>query len=463
MEQGRRESLRGTFGEMRTFLAIWAGQLVSGLGSGLTGFAVPVVVYEKTGSPEQFGLLMFAWMVPSLLLSPFAGALVDRWDRRRVLVAADTGSAVITLVLAWLVLSGHFQVWQVFAASVAASVISAFQEPAFTASIAMLVPRRQYGRAMGLMQTVGSITQVSTPIISGVLVVTIGLGGIMLIDVASYLAAVGTLLLVRIPNPERTPGAAKPSLLADAAYGWSFLRARPGMFALLLFFMVTNFWMGFINPLLSPMVLAFTTPAMLGTIASVIGVGSLISGLALGVWGGPERRMRGIFLASLAAAVCTAGLGLRPSVVSITIAGFFFALCAPVMGATSSAIWLAKTPPEAMGRVMAVRRMTSMIMMPLAILASGPLAQRVFEPMLMPGGALAGSVGAVIGVGKGRGIALMFLCLGAVLVLTTVVGALVPRIRNVERDVPDAPHPAPAPPPAAAEPAELGELAPAGD
>src|SRR5215210_4745818 len=114
---------RESLGEMRSFLVIWAGQLVSALGSGLTGFAIPVVVFQQTGSAEQFGLLLFAWMVPSLLLSPIAGTLVDRWDRRRVLIAADTGSALMTLVLAGLVLSGRFQFWWLLLATVVTSLI----------------------------------------------------------------------------------------------------------------------------------------------------------------------------------------------------------------------------------------------------------------------------------------------------------------------------------------------------
>ena len=162
-EPAERTSWREALGEMRSFLVIWAGQFVSSLGSGLTGFAIPVVVFEKTGSAEAFGLLLFAWMVPALLLAPIAGTLVDRWDRRRVLIAADAGSAVMTLLLASLVLSGRFELWYLFVVTVAGSLISAFQEPAFTASIAALVPRRHYARAIGLVQLMGSTSAIVAP------------------------------------------------------------------------------------------------------------------------------------------------------------------------------------------------------------------------------------------------------------------------------------------------------------
>src|SRR3954453_7688491 len=194
-EAAERTSWRVSLREMRSFLVIWAGQFVSALGSGLTGFAIPVVVYQKTGSAEQFALLLFAWMVPALLLAPVAGTLVDRWDRRRVLIAADAGSAGMTLLLAALGLSGHFEIWYLFVVMVAGSLIAAFQEPAFGASIAALVPRRQYARAIGLMQLLGSVSGIIAPLLGGALVVTIGLGGIMLIDTVTFAAAIAGLLL----------------------------------------------------------------------------------------------------------------------------------------------------------------------------------------------------------------------------------------------------------------------------
>jgi hypothetical protein len=150
--------------------------------------------------------------------------------------------------------------------------------------------------------------------------------------------------------------------------------------------------------------------------------------------------------------LCVAALGVRPSVALIAGAVFVWAFSSPLLTASSSAIWMSKTPQELLGRVFAVRRMVTMSMMPLGVLVAGPLAERVFEPLLAPGGALAGSVGAGIGVGKGRGIALMFILLGVLTSLTALAAWLVPGIRNVERDVPDAPH-APPSAPAAPQPA----------
>jgi hypothetical protein len=462
-EQPEGTSWLGAMGEMRSFLVIWAGQLVSSLGSGLTGFAIPVVVFQKTGSAEQFGLLLFAWMLPSLLLSPVAGTLVDRWDRRRVLIAADTGSAVMSLTLAGLVLSGRFELWYLFLATVLASLISAFQEPAFTASIAALVPRRHYARAVGLVQLLGPMSMIVAPLLGGALVVTIGLGGIMVIDTVTFLAAIAGLALVSIPRPPRLEVAAEPDdgpawLAAgrrfgrDAAQGLHFLRARPGLFGMLVFFAVTNFWTGFVNPLLAPMVLSFTRPVQFATVQAAAGLGAVVGGVIIGIWGGPRHRMAGVIGSLVLGGVCIVALGLRPSVPLIAGAVFVWAFTSPLLMASSSAIWMSKTPQALLGRVFSVRRMVTMSMMPMAVLVAGPLADRVFEPLLMPGGALAGSVGSTLGVGPGRGIALMFVGIGVLMSLTAAAAWLVPAIRNVERDVPDAPHASPSPP-AAPEPA----------
>ncbi|HET7461006.1 MAG TPA: MFS transporter [Longimicrobium sp.] len=462
--------------ELRPFLVIWAGQLVSALGSGLTAFAVPVAVFQHSGSAEALSLLMLAWIVPSLLLSPVAGTLVDRWDRRRVLVAADTAEALITLAMAGLVLAGHFELRYLATASAAASVVSAFQEPAFAAAIPALVPERHFARAVGLLQLLGPVSMIVAPLLGGALLVTLGLGGIMVVDGVTYVAAVAGLLLVRIPRVAAAPeddgeletaggprwAAAFRRFGRDAAAGYRFLRSHRGLFGLVVLFALGNFWSGFVNPLLTPMVLAFTRPVQLATIQAAVGVGAVLGGVAVGVWGGPRSRIAGVLAALAADGVCVVAMGLRPSLPLIGGAVFAWALTSPLLAASSSALWMSKTPQALLGRVFAVRRLITMGAVPLAVLVAGPLAQRVFEPALAAGGPLAPSVGAWIGVGPGRGIALLFVIVGVLTTLTALCGWLAPSIRHVERDVPDAAPPAPPAEPPAGGRVASGELAPAG-
>jgi DHA3 family macrolide efflux protein-like MFS transporter len=438
--------LRQVLRDMRAFSVIWIGQLVSGLGSGLTGFALPVWIYQKTGSAEAFGLLFFAATVPAVLMSPFAGALVDRWDRKKVLIASDGIAAVMSLVIAALVFTDSFAIWHLFVISVIASAVGSFADPAFSATVGMMVPRRHFTRASGLLHTSSAVNGILTPLLAGVLVSTIGLGGILLIDFATFLVGVGTLATVRIPNPPPSNQPRRP-LLHEAHDGWVFVRARRGLLLLMLYFPLANLLTGMVNPLFSPMVLSFATPAQLGLAVSLGSVGMLVGGVLLSTWGGPRGLVAGLVAGQMIGAVCVAFMGLRPSVPLVTAALFFNMLVVPAAGSCSQALWLSKTPQEMMGRVLAIRRMLSLSTMPLAALVCGPLADRVFNPLLMPGGALAGSVGRVLGLGPGRGIGLMYVLISGLMLVITALLYAHPRVRRLEDEVPDAAlaHEAPEP------------------
>jgi DHA3 family macrolide efflux protein-like MFS transporter len=452
-----RAPLRQVLRDMGPFSMIWIGQLVSGLGSGLTGFALPVWIYQKTGSAEAFGLLFFAAAVPAVLMSPFAGALVDRWNRKTVLVASDGIAAALSLVIAALVFTDSFEIWHLFVISVLGSAVGTFADPAFTATMGVLVPKQHFTRASGLLHTSGAVNGILTPLLAGVLVTTIGLGGILLIDFVTFLVAVATLAKVRIPAPPPSSAPRRP-LLREAHDGWRFVRAHRGLFILLLYFPVINVATGMVNPLFSPMVLSFATPAELGVVVSMSSVGMLAGGLLLSTWGGPKRRMRGLILGQALAAVCLALIGLRPWLPLVGAAMFLNLVLMPTASSCSQAIWLSKTPQEMMGRVFAIRRMLALSTTPIAALACGPLAERVFNPLLQPGGALAGSVGRVLGTGPGRGIGLMYVLISGFVLAVTALLYAHPRVRRLEDEVPDAAPARPAPGPAipAPQPAAAG-------
>jgi MFS family permease len=439
---------------MRGFSVLWAGQLVSMVGSGLTGFALPVWFYQRTGSAEQFAFLIFAGTVPALLLSPFAGALVDRWDRRTVLVLSDAGTALMTLVMAGLFFTDSFQVWHLFVVSVLGSAIGAFQDPAFHASVAQLLPQRHFARASAMMQTSAAASGVLAPAMAGALVTTIGLGGVLMIDFATFLVAVGTLAAVRIPRSPRggeDEPHAEPSLLREAAHGWRYVAARPGLKGLLLYAVAVAFVMSTTNVVLQPMVLSLASVGALGLVSSLSAVGMVLGGTVVTVWGGPKRRVRGLAASNLARAAALVVAGATASVPVIAAALFVIMLLLPISSAAAESLWMSKTPNHLQGRVFAIRRMITLAGTPLGILLAGPLAERVFEPLLAPGGALAGSWGRVIGVGEGRGMGMMLILLGTLFAAATLAMYLSPRVRRVEDELPDAafaPEPEPELPPA---------------
>ena len=425
---------------LRTFVLIWAGQLVSLTGSGLTGFALGVWVYSQTGSVTQFALISLFTSLPGILFSPVAGALVDRWDRRWAMILSDSGAGLCTLSVAILLQTGRLEVWHIYLAMGLSSTFGAFQWPAYSAATTLLVPKAHLGRAGGMVQLGEAVAQIASPVMAGALVGVIRVQGVILIDFATFLFAVFTLLLVQVPRPEPTAEgrAGRGSILREASYGWTYIRARPGLLGLLLYFAATNLTSGIVSVLFTPLVLSFSTPAVLGTLLSIGGLGLLAGSLAMSAWGGPKRRVMGILGFSLLQGAVLFAAGFPPRVSILAPAVFLYFFGAPIINGCSQAIWQSRTAPDVQGRVFAVRRMIAWSSLPIAYLAAGPLADRVFEPLLMVDGPLAGSVGRMIGVGTGRGIGLLFIVLGIVGLAVTAFGSLYSPLRRVESDLPEA-------------------------
>jgi MFS family permease len=425
---------------MKVFFTIWFGQLISTLGSGLTGFGLGVWVYQQTGSTTLLALNMLAAAVPGLIVSPFAGALVDRWDRRIVMILSDCGAGLGTLAIALLLLTGKLEIWHIFVTTAFISAFSAFQWPAYSAATTLLVPKEQLGRASGMVQIGDAISGLISPALAGVLLVAAGLDVIVLIDFATFLFALATLALVRFPRPERSAEseANRGSLLKEAGFGWKYIRARKGLFGLLTVFTAANFLGSLTAPLFTPLLLSVTTPDGMGMAASIAGAGMLLGTLVMSAWGGPKRRIHGVLAFLIVGGVFTALMGLRPSLTLITIAGFFSLFLVPIINGSSQAIWQSKVAPDVQGRVFSVRRMIAWGTNPLAYLLAGPLNDQVFRPLLVDGGALAGTLGRVIGTGPGRGTGLMLIVTGLLtMVLVTVLGYLNTRVRRVELEIPD--------------------------
>jgi MFS family permease len=436
---------------VRTFAWIWLGQVVSLFGSSLTGFGVGVWVYQQTGSVTQFALLGLFAVLPITLLSPLAGALVDRWDRRRTLIASDSVAALGTLFILTMSLAGRLEVWHLYLANLVAALAGAFQYPAFTATTTLLIPKRHLARASGLQQVGAAAGTVFAPLAGGLLLARFGLEVLVSIDLATFAVAMAVLAVVRIPRPPVSAAGREGSgsLWREAAYGWSYIRKRPGLVALLALFAVFNFGSGIVQVLVTPLVLSFATAAVLGQVLTFGAVGPLLGSALMGVWGGPRRKVTGILVfLGLAGSILLLG-SLEPSAPLVAAAVFGFLFCLPVVTASSQAIWQVKVDPDVQGRVFAIRRMIAATAMPVAFAIGGPLADYVFEPLMAPGGALAGTVGRLIGVGPGRGIGLMIALMGVMILASLAVAARNPRLRRLEDEIPDAvgDQPAPVSPP----------------
>ena len=436
--------------KQNVFNAIWFGEMISIIGSGLTGFALRVWAYEQTASVTQFALITFFYGLPGILISPFAGVLVDRWDRRKTMILSDLGAALSTLAILLLVLNDQLQTWHIYIAVAAISLFGAIQEPASQATVALLVPKERLGRANGMMQIGPAMSRIVAPFLAGLLVVTIGLRGIAQIDLATFLFAVIVLFVVRIPNPAREAATEKAAELArvgrsrwatyieEAKEGWRYIRERVGMYYLLLLAIVLNFTQGMVVVLIAPIVLGFANAQTLGWVFAVSGVGALLGAITMSLWGGPERKMNGFLIFGFLRSVLLLLGGLQPNAWLIAIAAAFYLFFSQIAGASLMTIWQKKVPINIQGRVFATLRLTAALFFPLGQILAGPLSDYVFQPLLDVDGVLANSVGQLIGVGNGRGIGFLMIVTGIINLIIMIFAYAHPRTRLVEDEIPDA-------------------------
>ncbi|MCA9954556.1 MAG: MFS transporter [Anaerolineales bacterium] len=436
--------------KQNVFNAIWFGEMISIIGSGLTGFALRVWAYEQTASVTQFALITFFYGLPGILISPFAGVLVDRWDRRKTMILSDFGAALSTLGILLLVLTDQLQTWHIYIAVAAISLFGAIQEPASQATVSLLMPKERLGRANGMMQIGPAISRIVAPFVAGLLLVTIGLRGITQIDLATFLFAVIVLFVVRIPNPAREAAAAKAEELAsagrsrwgtyieEAKEGWQYIRERIGLYYLMILSIVINFTQGMVVVLIAPIVLGFANAKTLGWVFAVSGAGALLGAITMSVWGGPKRKMNGFFIFGGLRSILLLLGGLQPNAWLIALASAFYLLFSQIAGASIVTIWQTKVPTQIQGRVFATLRIIATLFFPLGQILAGPLSDYVFQPMLEPDGILANSVGKIIGVGNGRGIGFLLIVTGVINLIIVLWAYIQPRTRLVEDEIPDA-------------------------
>ncbi len=432
----------GKNGGLNRFMLVWSGQLVSILGSSMTGFALAIWAWMITGQATALALVGFFSFAPTIFLSPVAGALVDRWDRKKTMILSDLAAGIGTIVLLVLYTTGSLEIWHLYIIGFWEGAFGAFQFPAFSAATTMMVDKKHYARANGLMSIAGSASTIVAPIAAVALLTIIGIGGIMLIDIVTFIYAIAAVLVIPISNPKRSKAGedGNGSIWKESMYGFKYITARRGLLGLLMFFLAFNLVSTFGNTVLAPMILARTASneVALGTVQSMFGIGGLLGGIAIAVWGGPKYRIGGIILGSLCGTLFGVVLiGLGQTLMIWALGAFTAAVFFPMLGASSQSIWQSKVEPDVQGRVFACRRMLAQMAVPISMLLAGPLADKVFEPSMMAGGSLASDWGWMVGTGPGAGMALMLVFSGILTAIVTIVAFAIPSIRNLEKDTPD--------------------------
>lgn len=427
---------------MRAFVIIWLGQLVSMLGTGMTRFALTIWAWQITGSATALALVGVFSFAPIVLFSPIAGALVDRWPRKLVMMASDLAAGISTIAILILYSTGNLEIWHLYVAGAFAGVFESFQFPAYSAAISTMLTKENYARASGMIGMADAASGIVAPALAGLLLVSIGISGLLIIDIVTFVFAIVVLLFVHIPQPKRTAAGeeGKGSLWTESLYGFRYIFRRPSLLGLQLIFFGVNLTStsGFI--LMAPLILARTgdNSVILGTVQSVLGLGGLAGGLILSIWGGPKRRVHGVLLGMAGAGLLgVTGMGLARTLPFWAAAAFATMFFNQILNASNQAIWQAKVDPDVQGRVFAVRRLIAQIAAPAAMFLSGFLADRVFEPAMQPNGGWADTFGWLVGTGPGAGMGLLLVVSGLLTVLVALSGYLIPFIRNAETILPD--------------------------
>jgi MFS family permease len=432
----------GKDGGMRSFMLVWSGQFVSILGSTMTFFGLAIWAWLMTGQATALALVGFFSFGPTILLSPVAGALVDRWDRKTTMILSDLASGLGTATILMLYSTGALAIWHLYIVCAITGAFGAFQFPAYSAAITMMVEKRHYGRANAMLGMADSGSSIIAPVLAAALLIPIGIVGIMIIDIVTFAYAIAVILFVRIPNPPPSEDGRKGagSIWKESLYGFKYIRERRGLMGLLMFFLAFNLIATMGHVLMTPMILARTgsDSVALGTVQSMFGLGGVIGGIIVAVWGGPKYRVGGIIMGI--AGSCLFGtvlMGLGQSLAMWATAAFMISVFSPVVGASSQSIWQSKVAPDLQGRVFASRRMLAQICIPVSMLMAGPLADRIFEPGMAPGGSLASVFGGVVGTGPGAGMGLMLLISGLLCLVVCAAAYASPTIRNLESSLPD--------------------------
>ena len=427
---------------MFAFTIVWLGQIISVLASSMTGFGMTIWMYQKTESATAMGLMQVFFITPFLLMSPIAGVMVDRYNRKLMMMLSDLTAGVATLAILILYWTGRLEFWHLYVSAVLNGIGNTFQWPAYSAAISTMVPKEQYGRANGLMSLVEAGPGVLAPLLAGALITVIGLSGIMLIDVVTFVLAIGALLIVYIPQPARTEEGkqGEGGIWKEAAYGFKYIFARPSLLGLQMVFFFGNLFAGIGFTVLNPMVLARTSSNSLifGSVQTAGAIGGVVGGIIMSIWGGFKRRVHGVLLGWLFCSLFSGLLGVATGLPLWIPVMVMVSAISPLINTSNQAIWQAKVAPDVQGRVFSARRLIAWFTNPISPIIAGTLADFVFEPAMRAGNSsLAQLFSPLVGSGPGAGMGLLLVFCGLGGMAVGLTGFFIPAIRRAEDFLPD--------------------------
>lgn len=428
----------GMFG----FTVVWIGQIVSVLASSMSQFALTLFMFDETGSALAMGTMQVFFITPFLLISPVAGVWVDRYDRKMMMMVSDIGAGIATLAILALQAMGILEFWHLYGASIIYGLAMAFQWPAYSAAISTMVPKEQLTRANSMMSLIEAGPQVIAPILAGALLPLITLTGILLLDIVTFLFAIGVLMVVHIPQPVRTEEGVKSQsggIWNEAAYGFKYIFARPSLLGLQMVFFFGNLFAGIGFTALAPMILTRSGGDSLafGTVQSAGAIAAVVGGVVMSAWGGFKQRSYGVLLGWIVSGIGMAIIGFEGGLVFWIIGIAITEGVVPLVNGSNQAIWQSKVAPDIQGRVFSARRLIAWLTNPISPLIGGALADFVLEPAAIAGTGLPHALSWLVGSGPGSGMRVLIVLCGFCATLVGVAGYFVSYIRNAETILPD--------------------------
>ncbi|MFA5874775.1 MAG: MFS transporter [Anaerolineales bacterium] len=431
----------GMFG----FVIVWLGQIISVLASSMTGFGMTLWIYKQTESATAMAGMQVAFILPFLLLSPIAGVMVDRYNRKLMMMVSDLTAVLATTAILILYATGHLQFWHLYIANVLNGLGNTFQWPAYSAAISTMIPKEQYGRANGLMSLIDAGPGILAPLLAGMILAIPNVNGlvwIMTIDVVTFFIAIGALLVVHVPQPEKTAEGQKESgsIWREALYGFKYIFQRPSLLGLQMIFLVGNLFSAMGFTLLAPMILARSNQNSLifGSVQTAGAIGGVVGGIIMSAWGGFKRRVHGVLLGWTLSGISFAFLGLGQGLPMWIPFMLISMMLIPLINTSNQSIWQAKVAPDIQGRVFSARRLIAWFTQPIAPIIAGVMADKWLEPSMTSGTtSLASTFSSWVGTGPGSGMALLLIFCGLGSALVGLSGYFFPFIRNAETILPD--------------------------
>lgn len=442
MNDAQERTVQKRLSGMKGFTLVWSGQLVSVLASQMTNFALTIWIFQQTESATAMAVLQVCFILPFLLLSPIAGAMVDRYDRKWMMAISDFGAVTSTIGILVLQATGNLEFWHLYVAAVVNGIGNTFQWPAYSAAISMMVPKEQYSRANGMMSLVDAGPGIISPLLAGALLPVLGLTGILLIDVVTFFLALIALFLVFIPSPEKTieGQVAKPDLWSESMFGFHYILERPSLLGLQLVFFAGNLFVGIGFAVFAPMILTRTgnDTTIFGTVQSAGAIGGVLGGLLMSAWAGFKKKSHGVIFGWFLWGIVFTIFGFATSLWLWVPLMVFNSITGNVINTSNQALWQSKVAPDAQGRVFAARRLIAWLAQPIAPLIGGALADFVLEPaMATETGFLPAVFGPMIGTDPGSGMAILFIVCGIITTVVSLASYGIPAIRDADTLLPD--------------------------